>query len=142
VVEVPELRPSDPNAAAPGAKPDEPRGFLELTPVQFAGVAVGGAGVGCLGIAAYASVRALDKNSDSNEDGKCDANDICTAEGERDRNAAREAANFATIGVIAGGALLGAGLVMFFVGGDTGDKTKNSVSASLTPHGVSVQGSF
>jgi tetratricopeptide (TPR) repeat protein len=143
VVEVPELRASDPSVAGPGAKPeDEPRAWTDLTPVQFAGVAVGGAGIGCLGIAAYASIRALDKNADSNEGGKCDENDECNAEGERDRNAAVEAANFATLGAIAGSALLGAGLVMFFVGGDDDKKTKQSVSATLTPRGVSIQGSF
>ena len=141
VVEVPELR-AGAAVVGPATKPEEPRAWTDLTPVQFAGVAVAGAGVGCLGIAAYASVRALDKNSDSNEPGKCDENDVCTAEGERDRNAAREAANFATLGAITGGALLGAGLVMFFVGGESDKKTKNSVSASLTPHGVSIQGSF
>jgi hypothetical protein len=140
VVEVPELRASAAVGAA--AKPPERRGFMELTPVQFAGVAVGGAGVGCLGIAVYASVRALDKNADSNEGNKCDENDECDPVGEQERNAAVEAANFATIGAIAGSALLGAGLVMFFVGGEDDEKTKNSVSATLTPRGVSVQGSF
>jgi hypothetical protein len=129
--------PAIPPAAA--AARDEPSTLFgaELTPLRVAGLSVGGAGVACLGLAAFSTARAISKNSESKESCKgTDGND-CPPEGLRDRAAAEEAANIATVSVIAGGVLLGTGIGLFVFGGDG-----KSPSVTLAPNGLRVRGVF
>jgi hypothetical protein len=137
ILEVPELvplsaaRPSGPARGRTGGTPES----QSVSPVRLTGVALMGAGAAGLGIAAFASWRALDKKSDSNR--TCDGN-ICPAEGERDRWLASEAALWATAGAIAGGVTLGTGIVLYV----TGAPAEKRVAVSVSPRGVAMQASF
>ena len=123
-----------PPTPAPQAKRDEPLTLFgaELTPLRIAGVSAASAGLACLGLAAFSTARAVVKNVD------CDGSNNCTPEDANDRAAAVEAANLATVGVIAGGALLGAGIGLFLLGGP--DDSRPSVT--LAPNGVRVRAVF
>jgi hypothetical protein len=119
LLEVPALEANPPPPAPPPpvapvrpAAAGRSEGFV-LTPLRVAGIAVGAAGVTALGFAAAASWRALDKKASSNE--HCGPT-TCEPEGQNDRMVAREAATWATVGVISGAALLGAGAVLFVLG--------------------------
>jgi tetratricopeptide (TPR) repeat protein len=141
-IDVPVLARDDAHVPPVSSGTAKSSAWMELTPVQFTGVVMGGAGVASLGFAVYASVRALDKKAESNEPGGCDA-DGCSPEGEQARWAAREAANFATIGAIAGGVLLGAGVALFVLGKEAeSEPSAGTVQTSLTLGGVSVRGAF
>jgi hypothetical protein len=140
-VEVPVLAAVPPRAgaapddrAASSAPPLEVLG-LTMTPLRIAGIAAGAAGVASLGLATYGSFRAVVKNEDSEEN--CPEGQ-CNDQGERDRMAAVEAANLATVSAIAGGTLLAAGAVLFAFGAPADGRTALVVS----PTKISLHGSF
>ena len=107
------VAPPPPPHEPPRPAPAPTKDTLELTPLRLGGVALGSAGVASLGFAAFASWRALDKKASSGDG--CDATG-CTQAGQNDRMAAREAAVWATAGVISGTALLGAGALLWVLG--------------------------
>ena len=84
-----------------------------MTPLRISGVALAGAGVASLLFSAGASWRALSKDADAKDN--CTPGP-CNPTGVYNRGAASEAAKAATIGAIAGGTLLGAGVALFFLG--------------------------
>ena len=107
-----------PSARAPAAPPKplpppSSPGSFEMTPLRLGGIALGAAGVACLGIATGATIRALDKKASS--DDTCDATG-CDDAGHDDRVAAQEAAVWATASAISGAVLLGAGAVLYVLG--------------------------
>jgi hypothetical protein len=116
--EIPELSRALPPVTAPPSAPI-PGGPLAplprqgLSSLQITGIGLGSAGVASLLFAGFASWRALQKKSDSNE--HCPAN-VCSSDGREERLIARESAKWATAGSIAGGVLLGAGAALFVVG--------------------------
>jgi len=109
----------------------------QLTPLRIAGIGLGGAALACFGTSAYAALRAVEKYDDSQKD--CRDN-VCGVAGDRDRMRAEEAAHLATIGAIAGGALLASGAVLFLVGSPGTEKGTVKASASLT--GVRLEATF
>lgn len=114
-----------------------PRWFgMKLTSRRVAGIAFGAAGVASLGLATYSTVRAVQKDADSDRD--CGANGVCGDQGNRDRLAAFAAADLATISGIAGGVLLGAGVTLFLLG----DPTENQTAIVVSPAGAKLRTSF
>ena len=114
-----------------------PRLFgVKLTPLRVAGLAFGAAGVTSLGLSAYSTVRAIQKDADSDRD--CGADDVCGEQGNRDRLAAFAAADLATVSGIAGGVLLGAGVTLFVLGAP--DEAETAIRVS--PTGAEFRTSF
>jgi hypothetical protein len=113
---------------AQGSDHEAPPAFLgaPLTPLRIAGLSVGAAGLAGLGFATYASLRAVHENDAAESD--CDPSG-CGVQGGRDRAAATEAANLATVGAVAGGALLATGVVLFVLGAPD-DETRVSLGPS------------
>lgn len=75
---------------------------------------VGGLGLVGIGVGAAYGVVALSKNSQSNKQGCAKDTDICEGKGEALRNQALDAGNISTVAVIAGGALIGTAIVLYF----------------------------
>ncbi len=100
--------------------PASPAGPSEAAPPTASarrtiGIALAGAGLVGLGVGTYFGLRAHSKNSDSNADGHCDATG-CDPVGFDLRSDARSAATVSTIGLLAGGAALAAGVVLVVTG--------------------------
>jgi len=136
VVDVPELVP----IPAPARAPTTPRakGFV-LTPLRVAGIALGGTAVASFGLGAFSSVRALNEKAASNDD--CTGN-ACGPDGTRDRLAAGEAADVATVAFIAGGALLGAGIALFVAGAPKDAPERRDLAIVVTPFDARVTATF
>jgi hypothetical protein len=67
----------------------------------------------------------------------------CNSSGVQQRAAANEAANFATVGVIAGGALIGAGVTLFVLGKPRDDNASHARwSLGLTLAGAELRRQF
>ncbi|HVR19018.1 MAG TPA: hypothetical protein VMS65_04965 [Polyangiaceae bacterium] len=117
------------------AAPQSPTQVQErVTPLRIAGLSVGAAGLAGLGFATYSALRAVHKNDAAESD--CDASG-CGVQGDRDRAAATEAANLATVGAIAGSALLATGVVLFVLGAPD-----HGTRVSLGPSSVFVRTTF
>lgn len=78
-----------------------------------AGIAAMGLGVAGVAIGAVLGGLAIGKNSESNRDNHCDANDSCDPEGLSLRAKALGLGNGSTGAMIAGGVLLAGGVVLF-----------------------------
>jgi hypothetical protein len=146
IVQIPELEPELARPAAPARSSSRSSegaagaGSSEnLSPLRITGIALGGAGAMGLGLALAASLRAIDKNADSAAD--CQEN-RCGIAGDRDRMAAREAADLASLSAIAGGVLLGAGAVLFVVGEAPPEAPRSGVALRLMPASVALHASF
>lgn len=145
-VTVPKLEPVAPSSTGvevvPGAAtfppPDtSPRLFgMKLTPLRVGGIAFGAAGVASLGLSLYSTVRAAQKNADSDRD--CGASNTCGEQGTRDRLAAYASADLATVSGIAGGVLLGAGVTLFLLGAPEESRT----AVILSPTGAELRTTF
>jgi hypothetical protein len=144
LVEVPELEHAPfppPKAPPPERRPEQSSDdSFVFTPLRVAGVGFGSAALASFGIAAFAAVRALDGKSDWKR--LCERSACQTIESEREREAAATSADFATLGVIAGGVLAGTGALLFVLGSpdETGDAP--SVKAVLSPGSVRLTASF
>lgn len=140
VVEVSELLPleSTPEKAARPAPPIH-RESPSMTPLRATGVGLMGAGATSLLFAGGALWRALAKDADA--DGHCSPK--CNLEGAEERSAATEAASFATVGAIAGSALLGAGVALFVLGKPNDDRANRAAwSLGATLAGVELRRNF
>lgn len=91
--------------------------------LEWAGVSSAGAGVVALGIGGYFLSSALGKKSDSTQD--C-SGDVCGTRGYAARSSAVSKGNTATIFGVVGGALVGAGAVMFVVGRTRGQHVESA----------------
>ena len=80
-------------------------------------------------------LRAVHLNQASESD--CEGN-VCGPEADRDRAAAVEAANAATVATVAGGVLLATGAVLFVLGAPNDDAPQ----LSFGPSGVSFRTAF
>lgn len=90
----------------------------EGVPLRTIGLVVGGVGIVGLGVSAYFGVRAKNLYSDSNSGaGACSENDKCPPDALSKRSSAVDAANAATIALVAGGVLTATGVTLFLVGG-------------------------
>jgi hypothetical protein len=95
----------------PSSRPDAAPQRPWQRPVALAVMSVGAAGVG---VGATLGALAIAKNSESNQDGRCNAADRCDETGVEMRDAAVDLGNASTAAMIAGGAVLVGGAVLFF----------------------------
>ncbi len=111
------------------------------TPQKTIGIVFGGAGIVGTGIGSYFGLRAIGKNSDSND--YCRTSNQCSQQGLMLRNQARDAAKISTIAFGAGAALLGTGIVLFLTARDDTPSEHGGSSLFLTagvvPSGTSVE---
>jgi len=107
---------SMPLSAAPDEKTPAAPPFYTGSPLQIAGIAVAGLGVVGLGASAYFGLRATSLVSDSKSDGHCDANNVCDLYGLAKRNDAGDAANLATVFLVAGAGAGAIGATLFLLG--------------------------
>jgi hypothetical protein len=82
-----------------------------LTTQRKVGLALAAGGVVALGLGTTFGILAVNSNDDS-KDGCTD--DVCNAQGYADRDDALTHADMSTVSFIAGGALLGAGAIVYF----------------------------
>lgn len=108
--------PAAPFSAAPGEKAAAAPPFYTGSPLQIAGIVVAGAGVVGLGASAYFGLHAASLASDSKSDGHCDANNQCDPYGLAKRNDAGDAANLATVFLVAGAGAGAIGATLFLLG--------------------------
>jgi hypothetical protein len=107
----PEVAPP-PRVVPPPPPPPPPPAPQGVPARRIAGFVIGGAGLVGVAVGAAFGVRALDKKSDSNAGGHCDAQDTCDAQGLALRSDALSAATASTVGFIVGGVALGTGIVL------------------------------
>jgi hypothetical protein len=151
-VEIPKLQaatgaqaPAGGPVAAPAAAPNGAVTPPPKTPdnasnsgqgMRTAGLVLGGVGVVGIGLGGFFGLRASSKWSDAK--GKChDFPYDCGTDGTDLQSSAKSAATVSTVAFIAGGALLGTGLVLFL----TAPK-REQVALSVGPGSVALQGSF
>jgi len=108
-----------------------------LGPQRIVGFAVGGVGVVSLGIGAAFGGIALSRQAQSNQ-GPCDADNFCDAEGKQLRREAISAATVSTATFLVGGVALAGGVVLVL----TSPKRAAPATVSLGPGRVSFQGTF
>ncbi|HEX9294675.1 MAG TPA: hypothetical protein VF881_02540, partial [Polyangiaceae bacterium] len=115
-----------------------------LTALQQTGLVSGGLGLVAVGAGAYFGLDAIQKNKRSNEL-HC-VGEVCpSGEATQVRNEAVSAGNIATATFIAGGTLLAAGAVLYFVGASDAPSRTAIRAAPLigaTQLGVAVGGRF
>jgi serine/threonine-protein kinase len=134
-------------SAVPSSKPDERPAstpFFTGSPMQIAGIAFAGAGVLGLGASAFFGLRASSLNSDSKSDGHCDANNQCDPYGLAKRGDAADAANLATVFLVAGAGAAAAGATLFLLGRSGESPARVDAAALAGPglFGVKMQGRF
>jgi tetratricopeptide (TPR) repeat protein len=104
---------------------------------RTAGIVAGGAGIVGLGLGAFFGLQASGKWSDAKD--RCRSGTFeCSREALALRTSAQSRANVSTVAFIAGGALLAAGVVLYF----TAPSQKTSVALALGPSSAFVQGTF
>lgn len=108
--------------AATDAKPaststEPPPGETQRTvaPLRLPGIIIGSVGLVTLGVSGIFALRASSLNSESKEDGHCDAQNQCDDTGGAKRDDAKSAANVATVTVLAGTALTALGVTLFLL---------------------------
>lgn len=107
VVEKPVEKPAPVTPPPPSEDPD--KGNTQ----RVVGLVTGGVGIVGLGVGAVYGLMAKSKKSDS--DSHCFAGDVCDADGLVLRHQASGRADVATVGFIAGGVLVAAGVVIYLV---------------------------
>lgn len=115
--------------------------------LRTTGLIVGGAGLVGLGVSGIFGLRASSLNSESNEDGHCDGNNVCDSVGLEKRDDAVSAATTATVALIAGGVLTAAGVTLYLVGHSKRGRTETALlQATPLPSpgggGLLLHGSF
>jgi hypothetical protein len=139
-----------PTAGAPplSAKPDETTPasspFFTGSPLQVAGIVVAGVGVLGLGASAYFGLHASSLDSDSKSDGHCDPSNVCDPYGLTKRSDAADAANLATVFLVAGAGAATAGTTLFLLGRSSEAPVRVEASALAGPGllGMRMQGRF
>jgi hypothetical protein len=87
------------------------RGFW--SPVRYAGLAVGVAGIAGVGLGTAFGIRAIGLNNESKRD--CDPQSICGPSGFSTRHDAQWAGNISTVAFVGGGVLLAGGAALFLM---------------------------
>jgi len=107
----PEAPPSaTPPAASTQAPPPAP---VQASARRTTGLIVGGVGLVGLAVGGYFGLKTINKNSDSNADGHCNAANVCDKLGTSLRNDAKSAALLSDVFVGVGAAALVGGVVLF-----------------------------
>jgi hypothetical protein len=140
-VEVPRLD----DAALPVAAPEPERHSSVNRGWRVAALSLGGAGVAAVGVGSFLGLRALHQRNDSRSMG-C-VGDACPSAAARDtRLAAGRKADAATVSFVAGGALLTAGALVYWLRGSDAAPTRASTGSplafGLAPHGAWIGGAF
>jgi hypothetical protein len=99
---------------------------------------LGGAGIVGIGVGSAFGLSAMSKNDESNREG-CDGN-ACTPAAAEIRKDAQSAGTASTVAFAVGGALLAAGVVVFFTAPSSADKPK--VGLAVGPGSVSLRGAW
>lgn len=107
-----EVKPGATNVEAP---PGTDQNSPTVAPLRVPGMIVGGVGIVTLGVSGIFALRASSLNSDSKENGHCDAQNQCDDYGGQKRDEAKTAANVATVTVLAGTALTALGVTLFLL---------------------------
>jgi hypothetical protein len=117
---------------------DEPRPSWWSTP-RVVAVGLGAGAVVAFGVGVTAGLLALSAKSES--DHNCDG-DVCNAAGSEQRDTAVMRADVASVGFIAGGALLAAGAVTFFLAPDPEHASEHAVRVQPGPGlaGIAIAG--
>lgn len=95
-------------------QPDD-KSTRAVAPLRVPGMIIGGVGIVTLGVSGIFALRAGSLNSQSKEDGHCDAQNQCDDIGGAKRDDAKTAANVATVTVLAGTALTALGVTLFLL---------------------------
>jgi len=134
-----------PVPAPPPVRPEAAPERLWQRPVALVAMGVGVAGVGA---GAVLGGLAMAKNGESNE-GHCDEADRCDATGVALRHDAVGLGNASTVAMIAGGALLAGGAVLFFTAPSAAAPDRVGAKAArwsarfeILPGGVQVRGAW
>jgi tetratricopeptide (TPR) repeat protein len=114
---------------------DDERGGSNMKTI---GIAVGAVGLAGIGIGSFFGIRASDKWKDAKA--RCNSSYECDPTGVDLADQARSAGNIATLGFIAGGALLVAGVVLFVTAPSGKSATKMNVGVG--PGSLLFGGSF
>ncbi|HEX6764569.1 MAG TPA: hypothetical protein VF103_03805 [Polyangiaceae bacterium] len=101
---------------------------------------LGGAGVVGLGIGTAFGLSAISKNKKSNSEG-CSGNE-CSPEAAEIRKEARSAGTASTIAFAAGGALLAAGVVVYFTAPSAGPTNERKLGLALGPASAYLEGTW
>jgi hypothetical protein len=117
----------DPVAGPRDHHPDQSAGWMDLAPLQLAGIVVGGVGIATLGVGVGLGVKAMNDESQLAEE--CPSR-ICPG-ADADADAIRPIADGATAAVVIGSAAIAGGLVMIILGGD--DATESDGGLSVEP---------
>lgn len=143
-LDIPALE-DEPVAAPPSGNGDKPK-TVDNPPddegdgsnMKTIGIAVGAVGLAGIGIGSFFGIRASDKWKDAKA--RCNASYECDATGVDLADQARSSGTIATLGFIAGGALLVAGVVLFVTA--PSGKPANKMKVGVGPGSVLVGGSF
>ncbi|HEX2733378.1 MAG TPA: hypothetical protein VHM70_17325 [Polyangiaceae bacterium] len=146
VIEVPALErlpPPPPAEADPAADlgdsvSDPLQGRHSWSTLRWVGVGAMGAGVAALGVAGYFGWSAIDNKDKSG----CDAGACSNAQGIQRWQDAQSDGRKATLFTLAGAALAGAGLTLFFVGNKDAHAEREHITLLAGPGALSVSGAF
>jgi hypothetical protein len=107
--------PASSSVAVGEPRSGEPEAPRTVAPLRIPGLIIGSVGLVTLGVSGIFALRASSLNSDSKEDGHCNAQNQCDDVGGELRDDAKTAANVATVTVLAGGALTALGVTLFLL---------------------------
>jgi hypothetical protein len=143
-LDIPALE-DEPTAAPPTG--DEKKGRVVETPgnddgggsnMKTIGIAVGAVGLAGIGVGSFFGIRASEKWKEAKT--HCNSSYECDQTGVELTDQARSSGNIATLGFIAGGALLVAGVVLFFTA--PSGKPPSRVNVGIGPGSLLVGGKF
>jgi len=142
VVSRPPTSPTDTDSPPKDESPlDAAPSRTTTSTLRYVGYVAGGLGIVGLGFGAIFGLRASSKLSDSKKDPDgtgCDSQDFCGDAGKQARGDAQSAATLSTVGFVAGGALLAAGIALVVFG-----RSSTSTTATLAPMvGINSGGAF
>ncbi|MFO0761685.1 MAG: hypothetical protein U0359_34905 [Byssovorax sp.] len=124
--------PPPPPTAAPRAR---------IGAQRIAGIAIGAAGIAGLGLGAAFGAIAIGKQGDSNN-GPCDADNFCSAEGKTLRKEAISAATISTAAFIAGGVALAGGVTLYLTAPSPAPSAKTPAKLTFGPGRLTFEGTF
>lgn len=127
--------PAGGTASKTGDTPGDDEGGSNM---KVIGIAVGAVGLAGVGIGSFFGLRASEKWKEAKA--RCNTSYECDQTGVDLADQARSSANIATLGFVAGGALLVAGVVLFITAPSA--KPSNKVKVGVGPGSLLVGGTF
>jgi hypothetical protein len=138
----PPAPPTPPSAGPPPTGTPEPAPPAASSPLKTVGIVVGAVGVAGLVVGSVFGVEATSKNQTALQPQNCRTSTLCTQNGLSLTSDARNDAAISTVGFVAGGALVAAGVVMWLVAPSATPKTGLRVlpQVSASNAGLSIDG--